>query len=236
MNKINHKKKTAPRIFQGSIPPPGPPPPFGSPPFFGPPLHFGLPLPMTLECFKEMKYMMILMILSDNPKGITGYKLQKRFQIPRGNLLRTLDELVEKNYLTTSESLIKGRAQKFFIPTKKGKKYLNKLRKKWITRFSMMADMGPPSLEGLKMMLTERIKEFESKEDAIDFFRGVRSWMKNILYHIEIKTKKLTKVKDDIDIIIDKIELMDLFDNDKIINFVMDSMKKFEEEVIIKDE
>ena len=176
------------------------------------------------------------MLLSDNPNGITGYKIQKRFQIPRGNLLRTLDELVEKNYLTTSESLIKGRAQKFFIPTKKGKKYLNKLRKKWITRFSMMADMGPPSLEGLKMMLTERIKEFESKEDAIDFFRGVRSWMKNILYHIEIKTKKLTKVKDDIDIIIDKIELMDLFDNDKIINFVMDSMKKFEEEVIIKDE
>ncbi len=229
MNSSNQKRKEKPPTFQREVPP-------GAPPFFGPPHHFGPPLPITREGFNEMKFMMILMLLSDNPNGITGYKIQKRFQIPRGNLLRTLDELVEKNYLTTSESLIKGRAQKFFIPTKKGKKYLNKLRKKWITRFSMMADMGPPSLEGLKIMLTERIKEFESKEDAIDFFRGVRSWMKNILYHIEIKTKKLTKVKDDIDIIIDKIELMDFFDNDKIINFVMDSMKKFEKEVISKDE
>jgi len=236
MNKINHKKKTAPRIFQGSIPPPGPPPPFGSPPFFGPPLHFGLPLPMTLECFKEMKYMMILMILSDNPKGITGYKLQKRFQIPRGNLLRTLDELVEKDYLSTSDSVIDGRAHKFFIITKKGKKYLSKLRKKWETQFSMMADMGPPSPEGLKMMIIERIKEFESKEDAVDFFRGVRSWMKGMLQHINIKIMMLTKAKAALDIIIDKIKNLEYINNDMIIELVMDSMKKFEKEVINIDE
>lgn len=235
MNSSNQKRKEKPPTFQRDLPP-APPHHFGPPPFFGPPHHFDPPLPITREGFNEMKFMMILMLLSDNPNGITGYKIQKRYQIPRGNLLRTLDELVEKKYLITSESLIKGRAQKFFIMTKKGKKYLNKLRKKWITRFSMMPEIGPPSLEGLKMMLTERIKEFESKEDAIDFFRGVRSWMKNILYHIKIKTMKLTKAKDDIDIIIDKIELMDFFDNEKIINFVMDSMNKFEEEVISNDE
>ncbi|MFX1453551.1 MAG: hypothetical protein ACFFCM_22160 [Promethearchaeota archaeon] len=248
MNNNNHKKKTGPHIFQGNMRPTGPPPPFGVPPSFGPPspfeppspfgppLHFGLPLPITREGFKEMKFMMILMILSNNPDGITGYKIQKCFQIPRGNLLRTLDELEEKDYLSISDSVLDGRAHKFFIITKKGKKYLNKLRKKWETKFSMMPAMGPPSPEAIKIMIIERIKEFQSKEDAIDFFRGVRSWMKDIFYHINFKLMMLTKAKAALDIIIDSIKNMEYKNNEMIIELVEDSMKKFEKEVINLDE
>ncbi|MFX1394382.1 MAG: hypothetical protein ACFFAH_12520 [Promethearchaeota archaeon] len=230
MNNKNHNKNTGHHIFKENKTLFGPPPPFG------PPLHFGLPLPITRESFKEMKFLTILMILSNNPNGITGYKIQKRFQIPRGNLLRTLDELEEKDYLSISDSVIDGRIHKFFIITKKGKKYLNKLRKKWETKFSMMPDMGPPSPEAIRMMIIERIKEFESKEDAIDFFRGVRSWMKDILYHINFKLMMLMKAKASLDIIIDNITNMENINNEMIIGLVEDSMKKFEKEVINLDE
>lgn len=235
MNSSNQKGNENPPNFQKDVPT-VPTHHFGSPPFFDPPHHFGHPLPITREGFNEMKFMMILMLLSYNPNGITGYKIQKRFQIPRGNLLRTLDELVEKKYLTTSESVIEGRVNKFFIITKRGKKYLGKLKKKWVTRFSMMTEMGPPSPEALKIMIIERIKEFESKEDAVDFFRGIRSWMKNMLNHINLKVILLTRAKSDLDIIIEKVEKMGNLNNNEIIEMVTDSLKKFEEEVIDKDE
>ncbi|TFF97241.1 MAG: MarR family transcriptional regulator [Promethearchaeota archaeon] len=235
MNNSNQKRNEKPPILQRDVPP-VPSHHFGPPPFFAPPHHFAPPLPMTREGFNEMKFMMILMLLSDNPNGITGYKIQKRFQIPRGNLLRTLDELVEKKYLTTSESVVEGRVNKFFIITKRGKKYLGKLKKKWVTRFSMMTEMGPPSPEALKTIIIEKIKEFESKDDAVDFFRGIRSWMKNILQHINLKVRKITRAKSDLDIIIEKVEKMGNLNKNEIIEMVTDSLKKFEEEGIDKNE
>ena len=142
INNFQPNRNAGPPPYQGNPGPDDTPPPheprspFGPPPFFGVPSHFKPPFPMTLEGFKEMKYIMILMILSDNPEGITGYQLQERFNMPRGNLLRTMDDLVELKHVKTSESVIKGRAQKFFIITEEGKTYLDDLKKKWIERVS----------------------------------------------------------------------------------------------------
>ena len=66
----------------------------------------------------------------------------------------------------------------------------------------MMGEINPPL--GLKMMILEKIKEFESKDDAIDFFRGIRSWMKSMLQRIETRIEKLKRSKIDLDKMIEE--------------------------------
>lgn len=217
-------------------PPHEPRSPFGLPPFFGSPSHFKPPFPMTLEGFKEMKYIMILMILSDNPEGITGYQLQERFHMPRGNLLRTLDDLVELDYVKTSESVIKGRAQKFFIITEEGKKYLNDLKKKWIERVSQMPEFAAPIMQGnifikkaLEMILSHQLDLLETKEDGLDLFRGLRSKLNMFITKITEVLKYLTITKSELDSIIQKIETMDVLNIEEIKEMIKEFKNKLEE-------
>lgn len=220
----------------GTPPPHEPRSPFGPPPFFGVPSHFKPPFPMTLEGFKEMKYIMILMILSDNPEGITGYQLQERFNMPRGNLLRTMDDLVELKYVTTSETVIKGRAQKFFIITDEGKKYLNDLKKKWIERVSQMPEFAAPVMQGnlfikkaLEMILSHQLDLLETKEDGLDLFRGLRSKLKMFITKITEVLKYLKITKTELDLIIQKIEGMDALKIEEIKEMIKDFKNKLEE-------
>ncbi|MFW9945806.1 MAG: PadR family transcriptional regulator [Candidatus Odinarchaeota archaeon] len=228
--------------YQGSpgpneTPPPQEPrSPFGLPPFFGTPSHFKPPFPMRLEGFKEMKYIMILMILSDNPEGITGYQLQERFHMPRGNLLRTLDDLVELDYVKTSESVIKGRAQKFFIITEEGKKYLNDLKKKWIERVSQMPEFAAPIMQGnifikkgLEMILSHQLDLLETKEDGLDLFRGLRSKLKMFITKLTEVLKYLTITQSELDSIIQKIETMDILNIEEIKEMIKEFKNKLEE-------
>ncbi|MFX0026274.1 MAG: PadR family transcriptional regulator [Candidatus Hermodarchaeota archaeon] len=218
-----------------TLPPHEPRSPFGSPPFFRPPSHFKPPFPMTLEGFKEMKYIMILMILSDNPEGITGYQLQERFNMPRGNLLRTLDDLVELKYVKTSESVIKGRAQKFFIITEEGKKYLGDLKKKWIERVSQMPEFAAPVMQvnffikkGLEMILSHQLDLLETKEDGLDLFRGLRSKLKMFMSKMAEVLKYLKITKTELDSIIQKIEEMDVLNIEEIKEMIKEFKKKLE--------
>ncbi len=204
----------------------GVPPPFGPmPPFQGP--HFKFPLPMGREFFQEIRDYMILLIISEYPDGTTGYKLQEKYNFPRGTLIKTLKNLETKGYLNIKEEIIEGRANKFYKITDEGKKLLEELKLKWANLFGMMAEINPP--EGLKMMLFEKIKEFESKDDAIDFFRGMRSWMKGMLQRIESRIDKFKKSEDDLDDLIEEIEKMDSLNKDKIRELVNESIKKMEE-------
>ncbi len=228
--------ENGPNRFMGQDPPEhhgpphhpsyGVPPPFGPmPPFQGP--HFKFPLPMGREFFQEIRDYMILLIISEYPDGTTGYKLQEKYNFPRGTLIKTLKDLETKGYLNTKEEIIEGRANKFYIITDEGKKLLEELKLKWANLFGMMAEINPP--EGLKMMVFEKIKEFESKHDAIDFFRGIRSWMKSLLQRIEERLDKFKRSKDDLDDLIEEIEKMDSLNKDKIRNLVNESIKKMEE-------
>ena len=217
-------------------PPREPQSPFGPPPFYGAPSHFKPPFPMTLEGFKEMKYIMVLMILSDNPKGITGYQIQERFNMPRGNLLRTLDDLVELDYVTTSESVIKGRAQKFFIITEKGKKCLDELKKKWVERFSQMPEFAAPVMQGnffikkgLEMILSHQLDLLETKEDALVLFRRLRSKTEIFIAKMTEILKCLKTTKSELDSIIQKIEQMDALNIEEIKNMIKEFKNKLEE-------
>jgi len=170
------------------------------------------------------------MILSDNLDGITGYQLQERFNMPRGNLLRALDDLVELEYVKTSESVIKGRAQKFFIITEEGKKYLNDLKKKWIERVSQMPEFAAPIMQGnllikkgLEMILLHQLDLLETKEDALDLFRGLKSKLNMFITKMTKVLKYLKITKSELDSIIQKVEEMDALN----IEVVKEMIKEF---------
>jgi len=241
MNNFDPNRNTGPPPYQGNLPPGGHPPaegpksPFGFPPFFGGQHHFRPPLPMTRESFQEIRYFMILMILADNPEGITGYQLQERFNIPRGNLLRIMDELVEKDYVKTSESVIKGRAQKFFILTEKGKNYLDILKEKWAERFALMSEIVAPDMfgsffikKGLDMILTNQIDLLESKEDALDLVRGLRAGAKTFIARMTERINYLKKAKSELDSLIQKIEKTDALNIEEFKNLIIEFKNKLE--------
>lgn len=222
-----------PHRFMGQGPPEhhGPPhqPPFGGlhpfgsfPPF--PKGPFKPPLPIGRESFQEIRDFIVLIIISEYPNGITGYQLQDKYNFPRGTLIRTLQELEDKKYLNSKEEIIEGRANKFYIITDEGKKFLEELKLKWANLFSMMSEITPS--KGLRLFLIEKIKEFESKDDAIDFFRGLRSWMKGMLQRIERKIETFKGSKADLDRMIAEIEKMDTLSKDKIIEMVEESIRK----------
>jgi DNA-binding PadR family transcriptional regulator len=222
--------------FMGQDPPehhgPPHPPPFSSLPFFGPkspffPNQFKLHLPIGRESFQEIRDFIVLLIISEYPDGITGYQLQDKYNFPRGTLVRTLQALEDKQYLKSREEVLEGRANKFYIITELGKKFLEELKLKWANVFGIMSEINPP--EGLKRLILEKVEEFESKEDAIDFFRGITSWMKNILNRIKFRFEKLKGSKADLDRIIKEIENMESLDPMKIKDMINKTIEKFEE-------
>jgi len=208
-------------------PPHGGPPPFGLRPPFLPPF-FKFPLPFGKELFQEIRDYLVLLIISEYPDGITGYQLQEKYKFPRGTLIRTLQDLEVRKYLETREEIIDGRANKFYMITELGNSFLEELKLKWANIFGMMGEINPP--EGLKLMIFEKIKEFESKDDAVDFFRGLRSWMKSMLQRIEERIDKFKRSKDDLDELIKEIEKMDSLNKYKIRELVNESVERFEEE------
>ncbi|UCD00990.1 MAG: PadR family transcriptional regulator [Promethearchaeota archaeon] len=225
-----------PNRFMGQGPPEhhGPPyqPPFGGFPPFGSfrPFskgHFKPPLPIGRESFQEIRDFIILLIISEYPDGITGYQLQDKYNFPRGTLIRTLQELEEKKYLESKEEIIEGRANKFYIITDLGRKFLDELKLRWANLFSMMSEISPS--KGLRLILSEKINEFESKDDAIDFFRGVRSWMKGMLQQIERRIENFKGVKANLDKIIEEIENMESLNKDKVIEMVNKAIQQNEE-------
>ncbi len=225
--------ENVPHRFMGQGPPEhsGPPhhPPFGGIPPFGniPPFlkgPFRPPLPIGREAFQEIRDFIVLMIISEYPNGITGSQLQEKYNFPRGTLVRTLQEMEDKMYLKSEEQIVEGRANKFFIITELGRKFLEELKLKWSNVFSLMSEITPS--KGLRRILLEKIKDFEDKDDAIDFFRGIRSWMKSILKRIERRIEIFKGTKADLDRIIKEIEKMDTLNKDKIMEMVEESIKK----------
>jgi DNA-binding PadR family transcriptional regulator len=225
-----------PPKFMGQGPPEyhGPPhhPPFGRFPPFGntPPFlrePFKPPLPIGREAFQEIRDFIVLMIISEYPNGITGYQLQEKYNFPRGTLVRTLQELEDKKFLESKEEIVEGRSNKFFIVTELGRRFLEGLKLKWASVFSIMSEITPS--KGLRMVLLEKIKDFEDKDDAIDFFRGIRSWMKSMLKRIEKRIVNLKRTEVDLNKIIEEIEKMDSLNKNRIIEMVEESIKKREE-------
>ena len=90
-----------------------------------------------------------------------------------------------------------------------------------------MSEINPS--KGIRSIIIEKVDEFESLDDANDFFRGIRSWMKGMLQQIEkiIKNFKNSKIR--IDSLIEEIENMESLNKEKIKQAVIEMIKNMEE-------
>ena len=91
----------------------------------------------------------------------------------------------------------------------------------------MLAEFNP-SL-GLQSFLFEKIAEFESLDDAIDFFRGIRLWMKGMLQNFKKRMVEFENSMNYISKIIVEIENMDVLNKEKIKSEIEEILKKMEE-------
>ncbi|UCE13641.1 MAG: helix-turn-helix transcriptional regulator [Candidatus Heimdallarchaeota archaeon] len=185
--------------------------------------HRGPPFPLTREAFRNLKTFFMLTILADNTDGITGYQIQDKYKIPRSNVIRILGKLEELEYVDTEESVVSGRAQKKYKLTKKGKDFLDELKEKWATEFAFFSELAPPDRygdpfirPGLYRKMLADIDEFQSPEDAIDYFSGYRSHIKRRLARLEKRSERLSKTKTELDNIIQEINSWDELNIDEL--------------------
>ncbi len=211
-----------------------PPPPGFQPPWFGPP---GPPPLLTHDAFQEIKSLFLLMIIADKPEGITGYQLQDKYAIPRGNLVRTLDELEHEGHVSTREDVKDGRKQKYYTITDKGKQYVERLKDEWASRFSMLSEIAPPDLHGNpfrrprhQRRMLGHVDALESKEDALDYFKGMRHSVKLFMDHLDRRAKRVEQTKATLDGIINKIESMEKFDANAIKELIQKVPQEMDDE------
>ena len=220
--------------FRGYNHGPSPRPPHHPPPHvrrrsFRPPQPPMPPVPISREDFKEIKHFFILSIIIDKEKGINGYQLQERYNLPRGSMLRSLEELEKGEYLKITETKVEGRDQKIYFISEKGKQYLEHLKEKWANEFAVMSDMAPPEIYAhpftrrphrVKMM--RFIEQCESKEDALDYFRGMRSKLNLSIKRLNFRIENITQIKEELNSVISNIEKMDELDKKKVKDLLKD--------------
>lgn len=195
------------------------------------------PIRISREDFKEIKHFFILSIIIDKENGINGYQLQEQYKIPRGSMIRSLEELEQAEYLNMKETTIEGRDQKIYFISEKGKQYLEQLKEKWANEFAMMSDMAPPEEYAHpfarrlhRMEIIRFIERCESKEDALDYFRGMRSKLKRSLKRLNSRIKNTTQIKEELDSIIISIEKMDRLDKKMLKELLQDIEKNIRKE------
>ncbi|MGQ4872990.1 MAG: helix-turn-helix transcriptional regulator [Promethearchaeia archaeon] len=177
--------------------------------------------PLGREKFKEMKELFILTIISSFPQGITIYQMHSIFKFSRGMLLKTFEDLTKKGYLKTEESEYKGRKQKYYKITEKGKNYLEILKSKWANKFAFMSEMVSPEeydkaflYERFKQFILKRMEMWDNSEEAISFIKELKLTLESLLHRIEIRRQRLEMEKSKIDLLLSKIESLETVDLD----------------------
>ncbi len=195
----------------------------------------GPPFPLTKEAFINLKHFFVLTILADNADGINGYQIQEKYKIPRSNVIRILEKFEKLEYISTEESVVDGRAQKKYRLTEKGKDFLDDLKEKWALKFAFFSELAPPERYGdpfirpkLYRRMISDIDEFQSQEDALDYFHGYRSYIKRRIAKVEKRSKRLGTIKEGLDTIIQEINTWDELKTDKL-KAMLDKIKDKEE-------
>ncbi len=197
--------------------------------------HLGFippPMPFRHESFNELRELFVLWLLNDEKEGITGYKLQTRFNIPRGTVLRIFENLEKNGFIVYKEETIEGRNQKLYFITDLGREHLNNLREKWSYRFSEMSDLAPPERFGHpfwrrnhRELLWKDIEKLKTKDDAVDYFRGLRYRLKRVQKRLERRAKNTSFTIEKINDLIIGLEGMADYSTEKL-KSIIDSIKK----------
>ena len=199
------------RMYDPDFPRPGPPHPIHHKPI-PPHIRFGRFPPHMMRrdnMYKEMKDLFILSALDEEKDGLTGTQLQELHGIPRGNLIRGLDDL-EKQKMITKNS------EKLYSITEIGKTYLEDIKQKVAERNSIMDDIAPMDRYANPFHhpphqnhLIHDLEHLKDKEELSDYFRGLRARMTRHKKHLENRLDFIRKDKKELDELISQIETSD---------------------------
>ncbi len=181
--------------------------------------HFRPHLPFGPKLVKEMSRLVFLWTISEETEGITGYELQKNYKAKQTTVYRVLKEMEEKELLTSEETIIKGRAQRLYKITEKGKEYLIELREKWTTRITFLAEiapvgMRPPPIFRRRSRVHDYLKKVETKEEMLEFLEGYKEHINRRKTQVEKRLKHYESNLDKLDEIYKKVSEKETFDQE----------------------
>ena len=176
-------------------------------------------LPFGPKFVKEISRLVFLWTISEESEGITGYELQKNYKAKQTTVYRVLKGMEEKELLTSEETIVKGRAQRLYKITEKGKEYLIELREKWTTRIAFLTDitpigMHPPPIFRRKSKIHDYLKKVETKEEMLEFLEGYKEHINRRKTQLEKRLKNYVDNLDKLDEIIRKVSEKDTFDQE----------------------
>ncbi len=182
-------------------------------------------MPFGPKMVKEMSQLVFLWSISEEPEGITGYDLLKKYKAKRTNVYRTLKFMDEQGYVDSKEMIVQGRAHRIFTITELGIARLAELKEKWTNRIAFLTDIVPiekstyPYMQQRHLVdLIEKI-DIEDQDEVLKFLNHLKNHRVNQkertekrLEHIKTKTKQIEdlieKVSKDANYDPDEIELL----------------------------
>ncbi|NHJ83945.1 MAG: PadR family transcriptional regulator [Asgard group archaeon] len=196
--------------------------------------HFRPALPFGPHMVKELSQLVFLWTISEEPEGITGYDLQKNYGTKQTNVYRTLKEMEDEELIIAEETISKGRAQKLYKITEKGKEYLTALRQNWTNKIAFLTDIVPLEQEAPPYAfrrhhpppMIEKIYSFESKEEAINYLTYIKSHYQVRKDRVAKRIERIKKTIESIDVAIDEITKLDAYDPKKAEEIVEDILKR----------
>jgi DNA-binding PadR family transcriptional regulator len=156
-------------------------------------------MPFGPNLVKEMSQLVFLWTISEELEGITGYDLKENYNVKQTNVYRTLGEMEEQGYIIANEKIVKGRAQKLFSITEKGKVRLKDLREKWTTKIAFLSDIAPPrplfasEYKGRHRNFFDSLEEIKSKEEMLQYLHYLQRRTKRHEQFLEERLQRTTK-------------------------------------------
>ena len=175
---------------------------------------------LNKDSFKEMQQFFLLKIVADNPEGVTAYQLHTNYSFPRSNAIRLLDELEENTFVSAEEQIKAGRTNKIYTLTQSGFKFLLELKTEWAERFMMMEELTTRNITSTeKKFFIKEIRALKTKEDRLNYLLSLKSKLEGKMAIAENKYTTLLKMKDQIELIKEKIKSTDDLDDGDLMRF-----------------
>jgi len=194
---------------------------------------FRPPMPFGPGMVKEMSQLVFLWNIAEKPDGVTGYELQKYYRVKQTSVYRLLKEMEQEGFISAHETISKGRAQKLYKITAKGKARLQELRGIWSSRIVFLSDVVPfergafpTRQEHFEHEFQLLIDECQEKEEIIAV---VQRYIKHLSHRQRRLQKELLMIKEDIKLFEEfqeKVQQLKSFDREKIKQYLHDLIIK----------
>ncbi|MGC9777733.1 MAG: PadR family transcriptional regulator [Candidatus Heimdallarchaeota archaeon] len=183
---------------------------------------FRPPMPFGPGMIKDMSQLVFLWTISESPDGITGYDLYKNYEAKQTNVYRTLKEMEVEGFITSTETIVKGRAQKIYKITEKGSERLKNLREEWTNKIAFLIDIVPPErgyhpIKGKKRepRIIRDLRELKTKDEVLDYLEHVKKYYKGRKNRLAKRMENLDQTVKEVDEVIVNVNKQEPFSKEE---------------------